>query len=193
MHLHTCSRYREQFVYSCGRCSPIWRVRQDAIICPQRPRTASLAQSKRTHRLYIPAREVQTVVSRAAKGCTASEHTERLAKAKEKAEGPFREPQSQVSEAAKRARPTDRILDLARPKKVAEGYQPCRDVEWKVSNGAKNAVASNRMSEMAGPIIRETMDHVQFNPDAFKVSEAARKATASARIKELAQPIRRGT
>ena len=46
---------------------------------------------------------------------------------------------------------------------------------------------------MAGPIIRETMDHVQFNPDAFKVSEAARKATASARIKELAQPIRRGT
>ncbi|CAI7993356.1 Testicular haploid expressed gene protein-like, partial [Geodia barretti] len=137
-------RHREQFVYSCGRCSPIWRVRQDAIICPQRPRTASLAQSKRTHRLYIPAREVQTVVSRAAKGCTASEHTERLAKAKEKAEGPFREPQSQVSEAAKRARPTDRILDLARPKKVAEGYQPCRDVEWKVSNGAKNAVASNR-------------------------------------------------
>ena len=88
--------------------------------------------------------QVQTLVSKAAKGCTASEHTERLAQAKEKAGGPFREPQWQVSEATKRARPTDRVLDLARQKKVAEGYQPCRDVEWKVSNGAKSAVASNR-------------------------------------------------
>ena len=49
------------------------------------------------------------------------------------------------------------------------------------------------MSELARPIVRDTMDHVQFNPDVFKVSEAARKATASARIEELAQPIRRGT
>ena len=88
--------------------------------------------------------QVQTVVSKAARTCTASGHTETLAKAKEKAEGPFREPQWQVSDAAKRARPTDRTLDLARPKRVAEGYQPCRDVEWKVSGGAKNAVASNR-------------------------------------------------
>ena len=50
-----------------------------------------------------------------------------------------------------------------------------------------------RMNELATPIIRDTMDHVQFNPEAFNVSESAKKAKASPRIEELAQPIRRGT
>lgn len=49
------------------------------------------------------------------------------------------------------------------------------------------------MNELATPIVRDTMDHVQFNPDAFKVSEAAKKARVTARIEELSQPIRRGT
>ena len=49
-----------------------------------------------------------------------------------------------------------------------------------------------RMSELARPIVRDTMDHVQFNPDAFNVSPAALKAKTSARIEELAQPIQRG-
>ena len=88
--------------------------------------------------------QVQTFVSAAAKRTTASEHTERLAKAKQSVEGPFREPQWQVSCAAKTARPSDHTLDLSRPKKVADDYQPCRNVEWRVSNAAKNAVASNR-------------------------------------------------
>lgn len=51
----------------------------------------------------------------------------------------------------------------------------------------------DRMSELSKPIVRDTMDHVQFNPDAFNVSEAAKKAKASARIEDLAQPIKRGT
>jgi hypothetical protein len=38
---------------------------------------------------------------------------------------------------------------------------------------------------------RESMDHVQFNPDVFKVSETAKKAKCSARIEELALPISR--
>ena len=84
------------------------------------------------------------MVSKAARRCTASAHTERLAKAKERVEGLFREPQWQVSDPAKRARPSDRLIDLCHPKKVAEGYQPCRDVEWRVSNATKNAVASSR-------------------------------------------------
>lgn len=49
------------------------------------------------------------------------------------------------------------------------------------------------MNELATAIVRDTMDNVQFNPDAFTVSEAAKKAKTSARIEELAQPIRRGT
>jgi hypothetical protein len=48
------------------------------------------------------------------------------------------------------------------------------------------------MEELAKPIVRDTMDHVQFNPDAFNVSVAAKKAKASARIEELAQPSTRG-
>ena len=51
----------------------------------------------------------------------------------------------------------------------------------------------HRMNELAKPIVRDTMDHVQFNPDAFNVSEAAKRAKASSRIEELAQPITRGT
>ena len=48
-----------------------------------------------------------------------------------------------------------------------------------------------RMEELSKPIIRDTMDSVQFNPDVFNVSEAAKKAKASARIEELAEPIKR--
>ena len=47
------------------------------------------------------------------------------------------------------------------------------------------------MEELSKPIIRDTMDSVQFNPDVFNVSEAAKKAKASARIEELAEPIKR--
>ena len=60
---------------------------------------------------------------------------------------------------------------------------------WRVTSGAKKAVASKRMTELSTPIVRETMDLVQFNPDAFFVSENAKKAKASARIQELAQPL----
>lgn len=49
-----------------------------------------------------------------------------------------------------------------------------------------------RMEELSKPIIRDTMDSVQFNPGVFTVSEAAKKAKASPRIEELAEPIRRG-
>ena len=50
-----------------------------------------------------------------------------------------------------------------------------------------------RMHELARPIIRESMDRVQFNPEAFTISEAAKHAKATPRIEELAQPITRGT
>lgn len=49
-----------------------------------------------------------------------------------------------------------------------------------------------RMGELSKPIIRDTMDNVQFNPGVFSVSEAAKKAKASPRIVELAEPITRG-
>jgi len=52
-------------------------------------------------------------------------------------------------------------------------------------------VATRRVEELSVPIQRESMDHVQFNPDVFKVSETAKKAKCSTRTEELAQPISR--
>lgn len=98
-----------------------------------------------------------------------------------------------VSRAAKQASPSDRVGELSKSKKLAEGYAPCRSVLWRVSTGARNAVASTRMEELAKPIIRETMDHVQFNPDAFSVSETARKYRPTPRVEELAKPLQRSS
>ena len=64
-------------------------------------------------------------------------------------------------------------------------------LSWAYDNESLDAVY--RMEELAKPIVRDTMDHVQFNPDAFNVSAAAKKAKASERIEQLAQPITRGT
>jgi len=55
----------------------------------------------------------------------------------------------------------------------------------------ESSVCCFRLEELSKPIIRETMDSVQFNPDAFDVSKAAMKAKASTRIEELAQPVQR--
>ena len=87
--------------------------------------------------------------------------------------------------------PSERLSELSKSKGVTDGYEPCRDVAWMVSGAARRAVASERLTDLAKPIVRETMDHVQFNPDAFNVSEAAKKARCSARIAELAQPVTR--
>ena len=45
-----------------------------------------------------------------------------------------------------------------------------------------------RLEELAKPMVRESMDIVQFNPAAFEISKAAMKAIATPRIKELAKP-----
>ena len=89
------------------------------------------------------------------------------------------------------ASPTSRVVELSKPKAFVEGYVPCREVAWPVHGAAKRAVASERLGELAQPVVRETMDHVQFNPDAFNVSATAKKAKCSNRVVELAQPITR--
>ena len=86
---------------------------------------------------------------------------------------------------------SDRVVELSKAKKLSDGYQSCRNVVWRVNAAAKNATASSRMEELSKPIIRETMDHVQFNPDAFEVSTSAKKYKATGRIEELAKPILR--
>lgn len=88
--------------------------------------------------------KVQTIVSNAAKTCIPSEHIESLAKPKERPNGPFRDPEWTVLSSTLQATASDRVMELSKPKKLSDGYQPCRDVIWKVGVGARNAVASNR-------------------------------------------------
>nr|XP_006823181.1 PREDICTED: testicular haploid expressed gene protein-like [Saccoglossus kowalevskii] len=96
-----------------------------------------------------------------------------------------------VSKSARHAAATSRQMELAKFKGVVDGYLPARTIQWPVTKGAKRAVPTPRMEELSRPIIRATMDHVQFNPDAFTVSEAAKKARCPPRVEELSQPIQR--
>lgn len=115
-----------------------------------------------------------------------------LARPKTRQDGLIREPTWRVSSASRRTVASARVQELAKPKQTVEGYLPSRQTEWPISKSTLRAIASERTQSLSKPIIRETMDHVQFNPDAFTVSETARKANASQRIVELAQPISRG-
>lgn len=92
---------------------------------------------------------------------------------------------------AKNASASTRCLELARPKGVVDGYQLPRDVEWTVPKAAKRAVTTTRIEELAKPLIRASMDHVQFNPDAFLVKPFALKGSFPSRIDRLAKPIER--
>ncbi|XP_033125434.1 testicular haploid expressed gene protein-like [Anneissia japonica] len=182
---------RATHALSCGRSSPIWSVSNAAKKAVEKERIESLARSKTPHRDYLPAREVETIVGGAAKRAVASPRLEYLANPKSRPVGPFRDSIWPVSASVLKASVSPRQLELSKPKSVAEGYQPARSIQWEVKRSAKRAVATSRTNELAQPITRETMHHVQFNPDAFVVSEAAKKGRCPPRVEELAIPIQR--
>jgi hypothetical protein len=91
----------------------------------------------------------------------------------------------QISEKAKSAEATPRLMELARAKPLADGFQHAREIEWPISKAAKKAQASKRVQELANPVERETMDTVQFNPDAFKVKPTALTGVIPGRVKDL--------
>ncbi|XP_046565615.1 testicular haploid expressed gene protein-like isoform X3 [Haliotis rubra] len=184
--------HRPDFFYSCGRASPIWTVEKGAAQCGERAHTTQLAQHKPYHKDFQPSRQVQTVIPAPALKGRASERVESLATPKERNPGPFREPQWTVSAAAKNSSASTRSMELARAKGTTEGFQAAREVEWPVTRAAKRAAASSRLEELSQPIVRASMDHVQFNPDAFIVRESALKGVVPRRIEDLAQPIQRG-
>lgn len=97
----------------------------------------------------------------------------------------------QVSKSAQNASASSRCLELARPKPVVDGYQLPRDEQWRVSRAAQRASATGRVDELAKPIVRATMDHVQFNPDAFLVKPLALKGSFPPRVEQLSRPIER--
>lgn len=97
----------------------------------------------------------------------------------------------QIPDNVKNASASNRCTELARPKGLADGYQLPREVEWPVPRAAKRAVTTSRIEELAKPIIRASMDHVQFNPDAFLVKPFALKGSFPSRVDRLAKPIDR--
>ncbi|XP_022080605.1 testicular haploid expressed gene protein-like isoform X2 [Acanthaster planci] len=186
--------YREDRInhaLSCGRESPIWQVSAAAKRARDKHSLEALARPKTPHRDYQPPREVETVVSDNAKKAVASPRLESLARPKSRPDGPFRDAKWPVSDLARNATATPRQLELAKPKGLVDGYQPERTVQWEVTRAARRTVATARTVDLSRPIMRATMDHVQFNPDAFIVSEAAKKGRCPPRIEELAQPITR--
>uniref|UniRef100_H2ZKK4 Testicular haploid expressed gene protein-like n=1 Tax=Ciona savignyi TaxID=51511 RepID=H2ZKK4_CIOSA len=189
--------HRHNHQYSCGRVSPIWKVGQGAQRCYSRPRTAELAKPKRPHPLYVPNSEVETLIKPVALNAMCPERVLDLARPKTTGEGPFidsRSPEDtiwKVQRAARSATASPRLLELSKNKGFAEGYMSNRSVQWSVSRAAKKALANPRTSELASPIIRASMDHVQFNPDVFFVSPLAMKARCTPRLEELAQAIQR--
>ncbi|XP_065178608.1 sperm microtubule associated protein 2-like [Sycon ciliatum] len=176
---------------SCGRVSPIRETSQAAqqLDSESRQRTVQLAQPKQPHKDYQPPRTDHCIVSELAKKATASARVEQLAEPKTYNPGPFREPEWEVSAAARKADASERTLELAAPKTTAVGYKPCRSPIWTPANSFESA--NPRLDELSVPIKRETMDHLQFDPDAFQVSRNALKAKASARLEKLAEPIDR--
>ncbi len=129
---------------------------------------------------------------RNAQKAEASARTEMLARPKSRKEGPHRDSIWSVNRSCLRTTASARVVELAKPKQVADGFLGNRDVEWRPQRSSLRAGTTERIRGLSQPIVRDSMDHVQFNPDAFKVSQAARKAVISQRISELAQPIERG-
>lgn len=183
---------RAMYEFSCGRSSPIQKPTKAAKVAPGRDRTHGLAHPKKVHNAYEASREVQTIPTQAARNTRPTERIEQLAESKRHPQGPFREPEWPVSKKAMNAQPNERIRELSRSKGLVEGFQGNRDVMWMVNKSAKQAVATRRIEELSVPIQRQSMDHVQFNLDAFKVSEAALTSGITERNVELAQPIKRG-
>ncbi|KAH3706712.1 hypothetical protein DPMN_066100 [Dreissena polymorpha] len=180
-----------QFKYSCGRQSPIWTVNVKAMSGTERPLISELAKHKMPHRDFQPEKPIQTPIPPSALKAEATERLLTLSTPKPRNEGPFREPDWEVARSAKNASASTRCLELARHKPVIDGYQMPRDEQWSVTRAAKRASATGRLEELSKPIVRATMDHVQFNPDAFLVKPLALKGSFPPRVEQLSRPIER--
>jgi len=182
---------RTNYVLSCGRSSPIMDVSEGARKAKERSRTNDLARPKVTHKDYQGARQVEWLVSQAAKTAGTSGRIESLARPKNRKDGSFRNPEWVVSKSARNAQAASRVQELAQPKKLTDSYRPNRSVEWKVHRFALRAFVTDRLKQLAAPIIRDTMDNVQFDPLAFQVKASALRGKVPDRIYDLSQPISR--
>ena len=95
----------------------------------------------------------------------------------------------QVSDRAKRYVATDRCLYISQAKQLPKGYQHARDVEWHISKALRQAEATGRILELAQPILRQTMHHLQSDPCAFIVKSSALRGVVPGCVFNLSKPI----
>jgi len=186
------SEDRSSYVLGCGRSSPIWGITSSAKKAALSDRVEALSHPKIAHREYQPPRGVQWPVSQSAKSGTFPDHIETLSRPKERNDGAHRDSVWKVSKGARSTQASSRVQELAQPKKYTDGYQQNREGESRVARSALRAAATERLKELSNPIIRDTMDHVQFDPLAFQVKETALKGRVPDRIHDLAIPVIRG-
>ena len=200
------------WTFSCGRESPIWNVKKNVINRPSK-NDERLALPKLPHRNFAPNRELRQDGRQSArfmmrlkeKGddiCT--ERLESLAQAKMPKEhnakwsnkkyldlGYPEQAIRPVHKSTMEYSATANIDKLAQPNESRfKDYIPDQ-FEWPVSRGALKHKMSERTEKLSEPVIRPSMEHTQYDMNAFFVKPASLKANCSKRLEELSQPIYR--
>lgn len=213
-HLPGSTQPGKLWTYSCGRESPIWDK-------PSYSKTANrpsendkrLALPKLPHKAFQPNRElrkdgrlpVQFIKKLKQKGdslCT--ERLEMLSQPKTSKEQDARwagRKYLELGRPEKSIRPvykscleyqaSDIIENLAKPNTSRFKNYECDRFEWPVSRKALKYKITPKIDEMATPVVRPSMEHTQYDMNAFFVKPAALKAKCTPRLQELALPTNR--
>ncbi|KAK6493371.1 testicular haploid expressed gene protein-like, partial [Huso huso] len=189
---------RPAFDLGCGRGSTIWHVSPAAQFCETSPRVLQLACPKTCNLEFKYNKEVETYISLGTRMASITPRLECLSIPKIKEDshlyfdrGQPEQPIRPVSKPACKALATSRIQQLAKHKEIPSNYLPERGVMWAITSTVRNSSASPRTVELAKPIMRQPMDMLQYDTEAFKVKALAKKSMCTQRIKELAEPIHR--
>jgi len=160
-------------------------------------RLIHLAVPKKESPLFLGGREVETVVTSAAKKAVCSSRTEELSKPKNHSNDHYfienRKPEHPITKVTKSAlkyQVSGRIQQLAKHNEFSKDFTPPNLKFWVVKRSALKTKCPERFEVLAKPIARNSMEEAQLKSNAFMVSEAAKKAKCSARLESLATPKR---
>jgi len=153
-----------------------------------KPRTSYARPTVHARPTTAPAR-----FSRSNCAAPCPEHIENLAKPKRK-QVKFNSVVRQegtVAPGALKYKISSRVAELAKPSEQNNNECCADDTEFfKVRQSALTGNFAQNVDDLAKPLVRQSMNEAQFNPQAFQISDAAKKARPSRRITELAKPSR---
>lgn len=159
-------------------------------------RVCDLAKAKSYDGMAKNERQVETIVSLAARRAKCSQRVGHLATPKKsflkswnfiesrRAE----EPITQISEGAKNCVPSQRIETLSVAKGFHTKFQHANLSFWNVRRQALNTTCPDRTAQLAKFIERPSINDVNYNPHCFVVTTGAKKAVCSSRLQELSKP-----